>query len=421
MKRAYKYKLKPNYKQTVQLNQAFGCARFIYNWGLNQKISAWTEQHKTVSYFDLAKQLTTLKKTEGYEFLNDVANESLQQSLRNLENAYTMFFKAKKGFPKFKSKKKSKDCVKYINTVKFDFVNWKVHIPKCGWVNICKNRTFDIESCKIGTLTVSRDKCGEYWCAIIVEDGEQPKPKAKVSEGTTVGIDLGIKDYAILSDGTKYENAKYLERNMAKLKHLQRRFSRTQRHSNRHKVLRQRIAKLRRHIANQRMDFIHKLTTDILSRYDTVCLENLNVEGMMKNHHLANVIQSASWGEFIRQMSYKSEWKGKNLIFIGRFEPSSKTCWKCGYINRELKLSDREWTCPECGERHDRDVNAARNIKVFGLNPQALVGVEGKTKEITERYDSPQVSGLKDVEGNVVGHPAKRQDSKPLWLVPSCI
>ena len=385
MKRAYKYKIKPTVKQQHQLQQAFGCARFIYNWGLDKKTKAWTNEHKPITYFELAKELTQLKNTEEYKWLKDVPNECLQQSLRNLDNAYTQFFKAKKGFPKFKSKKRSKNCSKYLNAVKFDFENWKVRIPKCGWVKLCYNKPFDLLTSKIGTLTVSRDKCGEYWCTIVVEDNTPQKSKVKISEGTSVGIDLSIKDYAILSDGTKYSNHKYYEHSKQRLKILQQKFARTQKGSNRHEVARLKVARQYRKITNMRIDFLHKLTTDLVRRYDTICLENLNVEGMMKNHNLAMAIKSTSWGEFVRQIKYKSDWFGKNVIFIGRFEPSSKTCSKCGHIYKDLTLKDREWVCPICGEHHDRDVNAAINIKRFALNPQALVGIEEKAEDITNR------------------------------------
>ena len=211
------------------------------------------------------------------------------------------------------------------------------------------------------------------------------KSKAKISEDTSVGIDLGIKDYAILSDGTKYSNPKYYERSKARLALLQQRFARTQKGSNRHNVMRLKVAKQYRKITNMRNDFLHKLTTDLVRRYDTICLENLNIDGMLKNHSLALAIQSVSWGEFVRQIKYKGDWFGKNVIFIGRFEPSSKTCSKCGYVNKDLTLKDREWVCPICGECHDRDVNAAINIKKFALNSQALVGIEEKVEEITDR------------------------------------
>ena len=210
---------------------------------------------------------------------------------------------------------------------------------------------------------------------LVVYDVEE-KSKTKISEDTAVGIDLGIKDYAILSDGTKYGNPKFLEKGHKHLKLLQQRFARTQKDSNRHEAMRLKVAKEFRKIANRRSDFLHKLSTDLISRFDTICLEDLNVECMMKNHHLANNIQSAAWSEFVRQLEYKTEWEGKNIVFIGRFEPSSKTCSKCGYIKSDLKLSDREWICPICGEHHDRDVNAAINIRDFALHKQNLIGSE---------------------------------------------
>lgn len=405
MKRAYKYKLKPTMRQQHMLLQHFGCCRFIYNWGLDRKKNAWTNEKKTIGYLQLARELTLLKNDGEHGWLKDVANESLQQSLRNLDNAFTQFFKAKKGFPKFKSKRRSKNVCKFINNVRFDFDKWKVRIPKMGWTKLCFNKPFDLSKCKIGTLTVSQDKCGDFWCVIIVEDGETSKPKAKVSEETSVGIDLGIKDFAILSDGTKYGNCKFLERGQKRLKKLQHHFSKAQKGSRRKERLRLKIAKQHRKISNRRSDFLHKLTTDLTRRFDTICLENLNVQGMMQNHHLANAISSVAWNEFVRQLAYKAEWNGKNVIFIGRFEPSSKTCSCCGYVKKDLTLKDRSWVCPKCGVSHDRDINAAINIRNFGLHPQALVAIENKI---------PEVTGINtDGEGNVVGHPMKRQDNKP--------
>ena len=371
--RAYKYKMKPTFKQQECLNKAFGCCRFIYNWGLDKKIQSYKQEKKTIGYVELAHELTKLKNDGEHEWLKEVNNASLQQSLRNLDAAFVRFFREKKGFPKFKSKKKNIESAKYIKAVHFDFDNWKVKIPKIGWVKLCKNKIFDL-SMKYGTLTVSKDKCGDYWCSIVVYDVEE-KPKTKVSIDNSVGIDLGIKDYAILSDGTKYANPKFLEKGQKRLKTLQHRFSRTQKKSNRHEALRLKVAKCHRDIANRRSDFLHKLSSMLTEQYDTICLEDLNVEGMMKNKHLSNSIQSAAWSEFVRQLKYKCEWKGKNVIFIGRFEPSSKTCSKCGYVKSDLQLNDREWVCPKCGEKHDRDVNAALNIRDFALHKQNLIGI----------------------------------------------
>ena len=376
MLKAYKYKIKPNKQQQELLSKFFGCVRYIYNWGLNTKTSAYKENGKRIGYVQLAKELTLLKKQQDHEWLNECTTEALQQSLRSLDNAFTAFFRKKAKYPKFKAKKRSKDSAKFINSVHFDFDNWTVKLPKLGKVELCINKTFDQSICKQGTCTVSRDHCGTYWCVIVVDD-LQPKPaKAKLVKENAIGVDLGIKDYAILSDDTKFSNPKYLEKAQKKLAHLQKVFARKGNDSANHERMRIKVAKCYRDITNKRNDFLHKLSTHLVMNYDTICLEDLNVKGMEQNHSLARAIQSASWSEFVRQLEYKSEWYGKNILFIGRFEPSSKLCHKCGYVNKDLKLSDREWVCPVCGEHHDRDVNAAKNIKEIAFDKQNLVGIK---------------------------------------------
>ena len=375
MLKAYKYKIKPNTQQQELLSKFFGCVRYIYNWGLNTKTSAYKENGKAVGYVELAKKLTLLKKQQDHEWLNECTNEALQQSLRCLDKAFTAFFRKKAKYPRFKAKKRSKDSVKFISCVHFDFNKWTVKLPKLGKVKLCMNRTFDQSICKQGTCTVSRDHCGTYWCVVTVDDLQPKVAKTKPLKETAVGIDLGIKDYAILSDGTKFSNPKHLEQAKRKLARLQRGFARTKKGSKNHEKARIKVAKCYRSISNKRNDFLHKLSTYLVNNYDTVCLEDLNVKGMEQNHHLARAIQGAAWGEFVRQLEYKGEWYGKNVLFIGRFEPSSKLCHKCGYINKDLKLSDREWICPVCGEHHDRDVNAAINIREIAFDKQNLVGV----------------------------------------------
>jgi putative transposase len=368
MIKSYKYKIKPTKIQSNQLDQFFGCARFIYNWGLDKKINSWKNEQKSLSYNDLAKQLTSLKKEDRYIWLNECIAESLQQSLRNLDSAYNGFFKSKKGFPKFKSKHKSKDSVKFIHCIHFDFENWKVKLPKIGWVKLCKNQTFDQSLVRQGTTTVHKDKCGAYWVSIIIDDKKELPPKTKVEEQSTVGIDLGIKDFIVLSDGTKVSNPKYYECSMRKLKRIQQSLSRKVKDSHNYQKTRVKLNKCYRYITNQKLDMFHKLSSYLINNYDTICMEDLNVEGMMQNHNLALSIQSASWSMFKEILSYKSDWYGKNLITIGRYEPSSKTCHCCGYKNNDLKLSDRTWVCPVCDSVLDRDINAAINIKKIGLN-----------------------------------------------------
>ena len=363
MFKAYKYKLIPNQEQIETLSKYFGCVRFIYNWGLNKKIENHKENGKSISCFQLINELTLLKKQEGFEWLKECPRETLNQSLRNLETAFSNFFKKNAKYPKFKSKKHSRDSVKFMQHIHFDFSNWTVKLPKIGKINLCNNRAFNKETNKIVNCTVSRDHCGTYWCVVTVDDLQDMPSKAEISKDSSVGIDLGIKDYAILSDGRKFSNPKHLENTKKKLAHLQKVLSRKEKDSKNYEKIRIKVAKCNRKIANKRNDYLHNLSSYLVNNYKTICLEDLNVKGMQKNHHLARAIQDASWGEFTRQLQYKSDWNGDNIIYIGRFEPSSKTCSVCGYKKDDLKLSDRSWVCPQCGTKHDRDINSAINIK----------------------------------------------------------
>lgn len=363
MLKAYKYKLMPNKEQMETLSKYFGCVRLVYNWGLEKKIKTHKECGKSIGYVNLAKELTLLKQQKEFEWLNECSSASLQQSLRNLETAFSNFFKKNSKYPKFKSKKCSRDSVKFMQHVNFDFRDWTVKLPKIGKINLCKNRTFNQATCKQGTCTVSRDHCGTYWCVVTVDDLQDMPSKYEISKDSSVGIDLGIKDYAILSDGRKFSNPKHLENTKKILAHLQKVLARKEKGSKNYEKMKIKVAKCHRKIANKRNDYLHNLSSYLVNNYKTICLEDLNVKGMTKNHHLARAIQDASWGEFTRQLQYKSDWNGDNIIYIGRFEPSSKTCSVCGYVNHDLKLSDRKWTCPKCGTKHDRDINAAINIK----------------------------------------------------------
>ena len=363
MFKAYKYKLIPNQEQMETLSKYFGSVRFVYNWGLNKKIETHKESGKSIGYVQLSRELTLLKQQKEFEWLKECSSDSLIQSLRNLDAAFSNFFKKNAKYPKFKTKKCSRDSVKFRKTVHFDFRDWTVKLPKIGKIYLCKNRTFNQATNKIVNCTVSRDNCGTYWCVVTVDDLQEIPSKAEISKDSSVGIDLGIKDYAILSDGRKFSNPKHLENTKKKLAHLQKVFARKEKGSKNYEKMRIKVAKCHRKIANKRNDSLHNLSSYLVNNYKTICLEDLNVKGMLQNHHLARAIQDASWYEFTRQLQYKSDWKGDNVIYIGRFEPSSKTCSVCGYKKEDLKLSDRKWTCPNCGTKHDRDINAAINIK----------------------------------------------------------
>lgn len=360
MLKAYKYRIYPNEVQQGQLNHFFGSCRFVYNLGLETKIRAYTSAKVSISCFDLMKQMKDLKYNEA-PWLADCPSQTLQYSLRNLDNAYTKFFKGG-GFPKFKNKY-SKQSIQFPQRVSIK--NNRINFPKLKWMDIVMSRP--LGKGLIKTVTLSKTVTGKYFASILIDNQVEIPAKAQINPNTTVGIDLGIKDLAILSDGTVYQNQRFLRKQKANLRRQQRSLARKQKGSKRYDKQRILVAKVHEHVSNQRKDLLHKISKDLVTRFDTICIEDLNIAGMMKNHKLAYAIGEMGWGTLVDMLKYKTEWYGKNLIKIGRFEPSSKICSNCGTINKELKLQDRAWKCDPCKTTHDRDVNAAINIKNFGL------------------------------------------------------
>jgi len=367
IQKSYRYRIFPNKEQQELLEEHFGSVRFVYNWGLEKKIKAYQKSKKRISCFDLINELVKLKKKKDFQWLNEVNSQSLQMSLRNLDNAFTSFFRKHNKFPRFKSKKNNKNSFQVPQHLK---LNNKLTIPKIPDIKIKLSRP--IEG-KIKTATISKTPTNKYFIAILVEENKQLPKKPKITEETTIGIDLGIKHFATISDGRKIENPKYLKQSEAKLKRYQRWLSRKKRESNNRIKQRLKVALIQEKITNQRSDFIHKLTYQLTheNQVSSIAIEDLAIKNMVKNHYLAKAIADASWHEFRRQLGYKCDWYGKNLLIIGRFEPSSKIC-SCGYVNQELKLSDRKWTCPKCKTEHDRDILASQNIKRFALIPQGM-------------------------------------------------
>lgn len=373
MLKTYKYRIYPTKEQEDLFLKHFNNVRFIYNWGLEKKIKEYEQNNKSLSYFNLAKELTVLKQNKQYSWLYEVANSSLQQSLRHLDNAFTKFFREKKGFPKFKSKKNNKQSYTLPIGVKIDFDTQRIYLPKFKKTIKVK---IDRKFCgKIKTCTIKKTPTNKYFISVLVETTDIIPKKPKIEEKTAIGIDLGIKDFAILSTGEKIENQKNLAKLMPKLKVLQKRASKKQKGSNNRKKANLRLALLHEKVTNRRNDFLHKLSHRLThdNQVNTLCLETLNVQGMIKDHRLAQAISDVSRSKFNDYLDYKTEWYGKNLIRIGQFEPSSKVCSVCGNINNELKLSDREWSCKNCHTHHDRDVNASKNILKFALQQQNLV------------------------------------------------
>lgn len=357
MKKSYKYRIYPNNKQATLINKHIGCCRFIYNLALETKLEAYKKGYNYSSY-ELIKQITFLKK--DLEWLKEPNNTALQQSIIDLEKAFKNFFKSKSGFPKFKSKKSGQSFRIPIN-FKVDFENSIIKAGKLKNIKTVFDRPFEG---KVKSMTFSKTSTGKYFVSILVEDGKEKPKKLYISD--VVGVDLGIKEFAILSDGTKVSNPKYLKNDIERLKVLQKRASRKQKGGQNRKKANLRVAKLHERITNRRKDFLHKLTYKLTSENQAICVENLAVSNMMKNHKLGQSISDAGWSEFVRQLEYKCEWRGKHLIKIDRFYPSSKTCSNCGWKNENLELKDRSWICGGCGETHDRDLNAAINIRNAG-------------------------------------------------------
>jgi putative transposase len=370
MFKSFKYRLYPNQEQQVLMSKHFGCVRFIFNWALAIKIETYENEKKNVSLFDLCKKLPELK--QEYEWLNDVNAQSLQSALRNLDSAYTNFFKKKSGFPKFKSKKRRDDSFQCPQRGKVNFDAGTISIPHIKNIKAVIDRRFDG---KIKTVTISRTPSGKYYASVLVEMGCELPQKPSIQENRTIGIDVGLKTYATLSTGEKIANPKCLKKSQEKLKYEQHRLSKMQKDGKNREKQRRKVARLYERVTNQRNDFLHKLTHRLThdNQVDTLVVEDLSVKNMMKNHCLAGSIGDAAWGRFFRFLRYKCDWYGKNLLQIGRFEPSSKIC-SCGVINESLTLADRTWTCEACGVTHDRDILAANNIKRFGLLKRTKIG-----------------------------------------------
>jgi putative transposase len=377
IKKSYKYRLCPNKAQATLLDKHFGCVRLVYNHGLAEKIRCYEQTGKSLSRYKIQAQLPVMKR-EDRPWLAEVNAQSLQASLINLDRAFMNFFRKKTKFPRFK-KKTDKQSFQVPQRGTIDFEHGKLIIPKFQEGIRCKiSRRFEGET---KTFTVSKTTTGKYFVSVLVETPEDVPGKQPVTEAGTIGVDVGIKTFCVLSNGEEIENPRLLKEELARIKVLQRRASKKKKGSENRKKAFKKVALLHETIANRRNDFLHKLTHRLTNdnQIGTIATENLNIAGMMKNHCLAQAIADVSWSEFFRQLEYKCEWNGVNLLKIGRFEPSSKTCDACGKVNSELKLSDREWTC-ECGAKHDRDFLAARNIKRFALADDNIKYIGGVPK-----------------------------------------
>lgn len=356
---AYNFRLYPNREDQVLLSKHFGSVRFVYNTMLKFRKFFYEKFGESPSYNELSYALTHLKKLEEYSWLNEVNSQTLQAVLRDLDRAYKNFYEKRASFPKFKSKKTHKFSFRVPQFVKLEGNRIKIFKFPSG-IKVKLHREI---IGKIKNATIKLNPSGKYYVSLTVEYDSQVPAKPKVEPSSATGVDLGIKTYATLSDGTKIFYPMHLERNLVKLKELQAKFSKSK-----SKRVRIEIAKLYEKITNQRLDFIHKLTKELVTKYDSIAIEDLDITGMLsENKDLSRRISDCSWFTFRQLLTQKAELYGCNLIVIPKFYPSSKSCSSCGSINNNLKLTDREYICPNCGLTLDRDYNASLNILFKGL------------------------------------------------------
>jgi putative transposase len=393
MIKAYRYRIYPSDDQKGLFSKQFGHCRWVYNWGLAKKQESYKDTGKSPSKFDLSNLLPDLKKSPETEWLKEACAQSLQASLENLDFAFNGFFKKRSGFPKFKSKYDSAQSYTIPSGIQLDFNHNILWIPKFkDGINIKLSRKIKGE---IRKSVISKNACGQYHISIVVEDGKEVPEKPKLnSKEDILGIDVGLKSFIATSKGEIENNPKYLIRSEKKLKKLQKDLSHKQKGSKNRNKSRIKVAKLHQYITNQRTDFLHKTSTKLVSENQAIAREDLNVEGMMKNHKLAKGISDVSWSRFDSMLRYKTEQQGKWYIEIGRFDASTKTCNICNHINHELTLNDREWTCTKCGTLLDRDINSSFNIRdwayIYWLKEQ---------NEITVPTDGGEFKSVRSKDG----------------------
>jgi len=378
-KRAYQFRFYPTAEQKITLAQTFGCVRFVYNWGLLTRKTAYFQHGESLSYNDLAARLPALK--HAYPWLAEVSSVPLQQALRHLDRAFVNFFEGRAEYPTFKKKQHEQSATYASNAFTWDgkaLTLAKMQVP----LDIRWHRSLPKDA-KPSSVTISKDRANRSFVSILVEEEIKPLPTTP----KMVGLDLGITSMVVLSSGESVGNPRYFAKEEKRLAKAQRRLARKKKGSkNRHKA-RRKVARLHARIADRRRDYQHKLSTRIVHENQVICVESLAVKNMVKNHSLAKAIADVGWGEFVRQVEYKATWYGRTLVKIDKWYPSSKTCSTCKHVLDSLTLDRREWVCPECGVVHDRDTNAAMNILAEGLSVAACGGsrrpVRAKARQAT--------------------------------------
>ena len=366
----YRFRFYPTDEQKNTLARVFGACRYVYNWALRMRTDAYFKDNVSVGYDESSARLTVLKTTPEHVWLNEISCVPTQQALRHLQTAFVNFFEKRAGYPSFKKKTGDQSAEYTRSAFKWDTKNQNLALSGIGRMKVRWSRGF---ASAPTTVTVSKDTADRYFVTLCLDEKIEPLPSARKA----VGIDLGITTLATLSTGEKIENPKHLKRIENQLARAQRDLARKKKGSKRRTVQRLKIARLHARVADARADYLHKITTDLVRRFDVIAVEDLNVRGMVKNHNLARALSDAALSEFLSMLRYKCEWYGRELRTVDRFYPSSKRCNDCGRVLEELPLDVREWDCPECGKHHDRDVNAAKNILAAG---QAVTARGGKVR-----------------------------------------
>jgi putative transposase len=386
-KRAYRYRFYPTLEQAAVLARTFGCARYVYNWALRLRTDAYYERQERIDYHKASAALTALKQQPETAWLNEVSSVPLQQALRHLDSAFRNFFEGRATYPTFR-KQRGRQAATYASSAfRWDADARSLTLAKLDApLDIRWSRSFTGTP---STITVSKDTAGRLFVSFLVEEDLQTLPVVNAQ----IGVDLGLKHLVVFSTGEKITNPKHLRCSERRLAHAQRNLARKQKGTKNRDKARLKVARIYAKIADQRSDGLHKLTTRLIRENQVICVESLAVKYMVRNHSLAKAISDVGWGELVRQLEYKANWYGRTLVRIDRWYPSSQRCHRCGYINEALALDVREWSCPNCGVLHDRDMNAAKNILAVGRMVNAC-GETVRPRRATPDVARPDEAGI---------------------------
>lgn len=360
-RKVFKFKLEPTAEQEHKLDRFAGARRFVYNWGLNRCREYYKETGKGISWKQLSKDFTALKRQEGFEWLKEMDSQALQQALADLKGAFINFFEKRAGSPRFKRRKDTRQSFRIPQRVKVD--SGRVCVPKIGWIKIRQSQPID---CPTKSATFKRDACGNWFVCLVAEFALPERVAPKVRLEDVAGGDVGLNTFLTLSDETEIDNPRFYRKAARKLRRAQRKLSRRQKGSRNRAKARVAVSKTHRAIANKRADFTHKLSLFLIGNFLALSFESLNPRGLAKTK-LAKSVLDAAWGMFFRACEYKGRWRNRQVVFVGQYFPSTKLCFECGHINGNLTLADREWDCPVCGAHHRRDFNAAKNLQREGF------------------------------------------------------